>query len=60
MKEIIIPLIYSDIDEVIHKNIEVKGPTRASIPSPEQQRGPLMLQGDHGPVAYRNIRLREI
>jgi hypothetical protein len=22
---------------------------------PEAKRGPLMLQGDHGPVAYRNI-----
>ena len=26
----------------------------------EKPRGPLMLQGDHGPVAYRNIWLRPI
>lgn len=46
--------------ELIHEDVEVEGPTRASIPGPEWPRGPLMLQGDHGPVAYRNIRIREV
>lgn len=45
---------------VVHENVELEGPTRASIPGPEQPQGPLMLQGDHGPVAYRNIRIRKI
>jgi hypothetical protein len=42
---------------VIHENVEVTGPTRAAMNEydPEQSKGPLMLQGDHGPVAYRNI-----
>lgn len=44
---------------VVHEDVEVEGPTRAAMPGPEWPRGPLMLQGDHGPVAYRNIRLRE-
>jgi len=43
---------------VIHEQVEVSGPTRAAAFSDEAPRGPLMLQGDHGPVAYRNIRLR--
>ncbi|MEW6237024.1 MAG: DUF1080 domain-containing protein [Candidatus Omnitrophota bacterium] len=46
---------------VVHKNVEVTGPTRASLnesrQAPEAPAGPLMLQGDHGPVAYRNIKL---
>ncbi len=40
---------------LIHENVELTGPTRASLYQDEQPRGPLMLQGDHGPVAYRNI-----
>lgn len=46
--------------EVIHENQEVTGPTRAAMFSDEAPRGPLMLQGDHGPVAYRNIRWRAL
>ena len=42
---------------VVHENAEVTGPTRASVYNDEQARGPLMFQGDHGPVAYRNIRI---
>lgn len=45
---------------VIHENAEVTGPTRASTYSDEKPAGPLMLQGDHGPVAYRNIRIRPL
>jgi hypothetical protein len=44
----------------VHENVEVTGPTRAAAFSDEAPRGPLMLQGDHGPVAYRNIRLRPL
>lgn len=46
--------------QTIHENIEVTGPTRASTFDDEKPAGPLMLQGDHGPVAYRNLRLRPI
>jgi len=42
---------------VIHENQEVTGPTRAAGFDDEKPSGPLMLQGDHGLVAYRNIRL---
>jgi len=42
---------------VIHENEEVTGPTRAAAFKDEKPIGPLMFQGDHGPVSYRNIRV---
>ena len=42
---------------VIHEDVELTGPTRAGAYNDEKPAGPLMLQGDHGPVAYRNIRV---
>ncbi|MCH7800724.1 MAG: DUF1080 domain-containing protein [Chloroflexi bacterium] len=45
---------------VIHENVELSGPTQAAMFTVESTRGPLMLQGDHGPVAYRNIRIRSL
>ncbi len=44
----------------IQKNVEVDGPTRASMEIPEAATNPIMLQGDHGPVAYRNIYWRPL
>ncbi len=43
--------------KVIHENESLTGPTRAAAFQDEKPLGPLMLQGDHGPVAYRNVRL---
>jgi hypothetical protein len=43
---------------VIHENVEVTRPTTAALGGAEKPLGPLMLQGDHGPVAFRNFRLR--
>lgn len=40
---------------LIQNNVEVTGPTRAAAFSDEVEKAPLMLQGDHGPVAFRNI-----
>ena len=47
-------------DKVIHTNVEVEGPTRSAKFNHEEARGPLMLQGDHGPVAFRNLRIEEV
>ena len=47
-------------DVVVHENVELTGPTRAATFSDEKPTGPLMLQGDHGPVAYRNIWIKPI
>lgn len=45
---------------VVHENVELTGPTRAATYNDEKPTGPLMLQGDHGPVAYRNISIKPI
>jgi hypothetical protein len=43
---------------VIHEGYECSGPTRGAWRDEDIARGPLRLQGDHGPVAFRNIRMR--
>ena len=43
---------------LIHENIECALPTGGAYHDQDVPRGPLRLQGDHGPVAYRNIRMR--
>jgi sugar phosphate isomerase/epimerase len=40
---------------LIHKDVELTGPTRGSFKPNDLPKGPLVLQGDHGPVAFRNI-----
>ena len=40
----------------LHENLDITGPTRGAEFSEESPKGPLMIQGDHGPVAFRNIR----
>ena len=47
--------------KLVHEAVEVTGPTRAATwENDEKATGPVMLQGDHGPVAYRNIRITPI
>ena len=45
--------------QVLHENVELKGPTPGGITGKEAPQGPLMFQGDHGPVAYRNIQITQ-
>ncbi len=40
---------------LIHENVELTGPTRGPMSEKEAPRGPLVFQGDHGAVAFRNI-----
>ncbi|WP_080239577.1 3-keto-disaccharide hydrolase [Spirosoma rigui] len=42
----------------VQENIEVMGPTRSAAFQDEKPTGPLMIQGDHGAVAIRNIRYK--
>lgn len=42
----------------IHENVEVTGPTRAAAFDGETKLAPIMIQGDHGPVAFRNIQYK--
>jgi Domain of Unknown Function (DUF1080) len=46
--------------KVIHENVEMKGPTPGGLSGKEASEGPLMFQGDHGPVAYRNIQFTPV
>jgi hypothetical protein len=46
--------------EVVQVNVEVEGGTRSHMTIPEAAMNPLMLQGDHGPVAFRNIYVRPL
>ena len=45
---------------IVQRNTEVTGPTASSLDNEEGPLGTLMLQGDHGPVAYRNIRIKRL
>ena len=40
----------------IHSNVEVPTYTGGQISKIEVAKGPLMIQGDHGPVAFRNFK----
>lgn len=47
--------------QVIHENVELRWPTGyAWRVEKEKPEGPLFLQGDHGPVAYRNVRVHPL
>jgi hypothetical protein len=35
--------------------MNIPGPTGGALDSHEEKPGPIMLQGDHGPVEYRNL-----
>ena len=45
---------------VIHENVESEGPTRAAMNGNESPAGPIMRQGDHGPVAFRKVYVRAL
>jgi hypothetical protein len=44
--------------KLIHEDVELKTPTGTNWKKKESPTGPLLLQGDHGPVAFRNVRIR--
>lgn len=45
---------------LVQQNVAVEGGTRAHMPIAEAALNPLMLQGDHGPVAFRNLYYRPL
>jgi len=44
----------------IHNNVEVPAPTGGEIDRNLNEPGPILLQGDHGEVAFRNIMIKEL
>ena len=45
---------------VVQENVELTGPTGGPISEKEAAKGPFMIQGDHGPVAFRNFQVKEV
>ncbi len=47
---------------LIHENVEVTGPTLSAMKEhePEEAMGPVRVQGDHGPVAYRTFKIKHV
>lgn len=45
---------------LIQKDVEVPLPTRAHMLTGEAATGPIMIQGDHGQVAFRNIKYKKM
>ena len=45
---------------VVQENAELSGPTRGALSEVEVAKAPFRLQGGHGPVAFRSIRVKEL
>jgi hypothetical protein len=46
--------------QVVQDDVEVPYPTGDNWKNPEHPEGPILLQADHGPVAFRNLRVRPL
>jgi hypothetical protein len=44
----------------IHDNVECTKPTGGQLDDKQNEPGPILLQGDHGTVSFRNIRIKEL
>jgi hypothetical protein len=44
----------------IHDNVECSKPTGGELDNKVDQPGPILLQGDHGTVWFRNMRIKEL
>ncbi len=42
---------------IIHEDVDLSGPTRGAMSNDERATGPLRFQGDHGPVAFKNLKI---
>ena len=45
---------------LVQENVEVLGPTRGGMAESVTGKAPLLLQGDHGVVAYRNVTIKAL
>ena len=46
--------------QIIHENQELETPTGHNYKNKEMAAGPLFFQGDHGPVAFRNVLVKQL
>jgi hypothetical protein len=42
---------------LVQDNVELTGPTGGPISEQEATKGPIMIQGDHGQIAFRNLQI---
>ncbi|MHC4570005.1 MAG: 3-keto-disaccharide hydrolase [Planctomycetota bacterium] len=47
-------------DQELHRKVTMKNQTPGGVVGKESPEGPLMFQGNHGPVAYRNIVIKPL
>ena len=47
-------------DKLLHENVELKGVTPGGLTGQEHATAPLMFQGNHGPIAFRHIRVKPV
>jgi len=47
-------------DQLVQQNVECEGPTRSAMNIEEATKGPIMIQGDHGPVQFRKLAWRPL
>lgn len=53
--------LYVDLNGIrIHENVQVPLPTGGAVQNNEVPTGPLMIQGDHGAVAFKNLRYQRL
>jgi len=45
---------------LVQEDVELSGPTKGALSQTEVKSAPFRLQGGHGPVAFRNIIVREL
>lgn len=46
--------------QVLHEDVEMKDKTPGGLTGKESAEGPVMFQGDHGAVAYRNLKVKRL
>ncbi|MCX6906121.1 MAG: DUF1080 domain-containing protein, partial [Verrucomicrobia bacterium] len=44
----------------IHDNVECNRPTGGELDNKVTEPGPILLQGDHGTVSFRNLQIKEL
>lgn len=46
--------------QVVQKDVQMNGPTGGHLEGGERPIGPIVLQGNHGAIAFRKLRVREL
>jgi hypothetical protein len=47
-------------DKIVQDNLELEWPTGHAWKNKEMKTGPLLIQADHGPIAFKNFKIRHL